>query len=63
MKFFKGQENDRIYCKQFSNSGGQFFVVTSELFTGKKSQKLTKQQIGVLERIASYEYTIIQEKE
>ncbi len=20
MKFFKGQENDRLYCKQFSNS-------------------------------------------
>ena len=40
MKFFKGQENDRLYCKQFSNSDRQFFVVTSELFTGKKASKI-----------------------
>ncbi len=38
MKFFKGQENDRLYCKQFSNSEGEFIVVAAELFLKKKTQ-------------------------
>lgn len=29
MKFFKGQENDRIYCKEIHNAKGLFIVVTA----------------------------------
>lgn len=58
MKFFKGQENDRLYCKQFSTEKGEFIVVTVELYLGKKTQKLNAKQIAILEKIASYEYEI-----
>ena len=38
MKFFKGQSNDRIYCKEQTLEDKTFVVVTSELFEKKKTQ-------------------------
>ena len=32
MKFFKGQENDRIYCKEQKTKDGMFIIITAELF-------------------------------
>lgn len=57
MKFFKGQENDRIYCKEQKMSG-VFIIVTAEVYERKKSQKLTKKGISIIEKIAEYEYKI-----
>jgi hypothetical protein len=36
MKFFKGQENDRIYCKEVHSSNGIFIVIASVLHKQKK---------------------------
>jgi hypothetical protein len=44
MKFFKGQENDRIYCKEINTVDGTFIVVAAILYETKKSNKLTKEQ-------------------
>ncbi len=57
MKFFKGQENDRIYCKE-QKMEGVFIIVTAEVYEKKKSQKLTKKEIAIIEKIAAYEYEI-----
>ncbi len=60
MKFFKGQENDRIYCKEQSTKDGIYIIVTSELFLKKKSNKVTKKELPIIEKIANYEYEIKQ---
>ncbi len=57
MKFFKGQENDRIYCKQVHHVSKKIIVViASELHLKKKSQKNSHKEITIIEKVASYEY-------
>jgi hypothetical protein len=57
MKFFKGQENDRIYCKQVKHDTKRCLViVASELHLKKKTQKNSKKEITIIEKIATYEY-------
>lgn len=58
MKLFKGQENDRIYCKEFTTSGKTFVVVAVELREKKKSQKNKQIEINLIETVATYEYDI-----
>ena len=58
MKFFKGQENDRIYCKEQSTAAGIFIIVTAEIYKRKKSGKISKKEIPIIEKVASYEYEI-----
>ena len=58
MKFFKGQENARIYCKEVTTEDKIFVVITSELLERKKSKKLTKKDRQLIEKVASYEYII-----
>mgnify|MGYP001769229435 CR=1 FL=1 len=59
MKFFKGQENDRLYCKEIRNKQEKvFIVVTSELLEKKKNQKNKQREINVIEKVAGYEYEI-----
>lgn len=58
MKFFKGQENDRIYCKQQHMESGLFIIVTAEIHKRKKTQKLSKKEISIIEKIGQYEYQI-----
>jgi len=57
MKFFKGQENDRIYCKE-QNEKGLFIIVTVELYLRKKTKKVSRKEVPVIEKIAEYEYKI-----
>lgn len=57
LKFFKGQENDRIYCKE-QRSDGVYIIIAVELYTRKKSRKLSKKEISIIEKIAEYEYEI-----
>lgn len=63
MKLFKGQENDRIYCKEFKNESGTFYVVAAEIYEKKKSIKLTNKQKNIIRKISQYEYEIISFKE
>ncbi len=56
MKFFKGQENDRIYCKEITLKDRTFVVIASELHEKKKSQKLTHKELNIIHRVAGYEY-------
>jgi hypothetical protein len=58
MKFFKGQENDRLYCKEQRTAEGIFIIVTAELHLRKKNTKLSNKEISIIEKIASYEYEI-----
>jgi len=58
MKFFKGQENARIYCKELTTEDKVFVVITSELLERKKSTKLTRKDRQLIEKVASYEYTL-----
>lgn len=58
MKFFKGQENDRIYCKEQRTNEGLYIIVTAEIYLKKKSNKVTKKEIPTIKKVASYEYQI-----
>jgi hypothetical protein len=57
MKFFKGQENDRIYCKEL-NTPGLFIIVQVELYLRKKGNKVSKKEKPIIKNIATYEYEI-----
>lgn len=58
MKFFKGQENDRIYCKEITNDKGTFIVVIAILLEKKKNTKLNNQQKTKIKNLAKYEYEV-----
>lgn len=58
MKFFKGQENDRIYCKEISTTKGVFVIIAAGILRRKKQTKLSQREKSIIERIASYEYEI-----
>lgn len=58
MKFFKGQENDRIYCKEIKSKEGTFIVVTAVLYEKKKSEGVTSKEIPMINKVGSYEYEI-----
>lgn len=58
MKFFKGQDNDRIYCKEVHSADGTFIVVAAILYKRKKTTKLNREQIKLIEKVANYEYEI-----
>lgn len=56
MKFFKGGENDRLYCKEVSTDDGIFVVITSVLHEKKKTQKNSNREITKIENVGMYEY-------
>lgn len=56
MKFFIGQENDRIYCKEIKSSNGVHIVITSILHEKKKTTKLSSKEINIIETIGGYLY-------
>lgn len=58
MKFFKGQENDRIYCKEINTPDGMFIIVYAILYEGKKSKKLTQEQKNIIIKVGGYQYEI-----
>ena len=62
MKFFKGQENARVYCKEITSEFGVLVVVCAELHIRKKSQKLTHKERNLIHKVAEYEYTKIEEQ-
>lgn len=60
MKLFKGGTNDRIYCKEQTLDDKTFVVITSELFEKKKSQKNNQKTKNIIDKVANYEYEIIE---
>ena len=56
MKFFKGQENDRIYCKEVKRGDKTLVVIMGVLHSRKKSTRNTKREEGLIRRVASYSY-------
>lgn len=58
MKFFKGQENDRIYCKEQAMGSGLYIIVTAEIYLKKKSNRVSKKEIPIIEKVGQYEYKI-----
>lgn len=58
MKFFKGQENDRIYCKEIKSDSGTLIIVTAILHEKKKSSDLSSKELAIINKIGDYEYEI-----
>ncbi|SEF51701.1 hypothetical protein SAMN05421847_0199 [Halpernia humi] len=58
MKFFKGQENDRIYCKEVKSDKGVFVVVAGILHTRKKSQKNSSKEKSLITKLGKYDYEV-----
>lgn len=56
MKFFKGQENARVYCKEVTKDNEIMVVVAVEVLERKKQTKLTHKERNIIHRVASYEY-------
>lgn len=60
MKFFKGGENGRLYCKEIKTREGMLVVVAAAVHHKKKSQKNSKKEISIIEAVGGYEYEIEQ---
>lgn len=58
MKFFKGQENDRIYCKEVNTEQKKFIVVASILYEKKKTTKISQKEKSIINKVGGYEYEI-----
>jgi len=58
MKFFKGQENDRIYCKEVHSTSDTLVVVAAVLHCRKKSTRLSKKEISLIEKVGGYTYEV-----
>lgn len=58
MKFFKGQENDRIYCIEQRINNKLYTIICVELVQRKKTKGVNKKIKSIIESIAKYEYEI-----
>ena len=56
MKFFKGQENDRIYCKEVRRGDKTMIVIMGALHERKKTTKNSKREISIIHNVGSYTY-------
>lgn len=56
MKFFKGQENARIYCREVTMKDRTFIIIASELLPSKKTQKINHKILNIIHKVASYDY-------
>lgn len=61
MKLLKGAENARIYCREVYVKGRYFVVIASEVVPHKSSQKNSHREREAIRRVATYEYTKINE--
>lgn len=58
MKFFKGHENDRIYCLEQKLDGVLYCVICCELLKRKKTSKLSSKEKSIINKISNYEFEI-----
>lgn len=56
MKFFKGQENDRIYCKEIRRGDKTMIVIMGALHERKKANKNSKREKPIIRNVGSYTY-------
>lgn len=63
MKFFKGNDNDRIYCKEMTLEDKTFVVIAAELVLKKKTQGINKKTKKLIERVGGYEYEILKDED
>ena len=59
MKFFKGQENGRLYCKEMAGPNGMFYIIMSELVDKKKQKRVNGKLKSLIEKVSTYEYEVI----
>ena len=57
MRFTSKMKNDRIYCKEIHISGKRS-IILADLFIGKSTQKISKEQKKRITMIGGYEYEI-----
>lgn len=62
MKFFKGNDNDRIYCKEVTLEDKTFVIIACELLEKKKTQKNTKKNTPLINKVGKSQYEIIRKK-
>ena len=58
MRFFPGQENDRIYCVKIEKTSITYLIMC-ELLEKKKNLKLKTRETNIINKVARYEYQII----
>ena len=58
MRFFVGQENDRIYCKHIETEEGIKIIVASVLHEKKKNTKLKHAEKVLVNAVGTYIYEI-----
>lgn len=58
MKFFKGQENARLYCKEVRTLDGMFYIIAAELLERKKQTGIKGKPTSLIEKISKYNYVI-----
>lgn len=56
MKFFKGQENDRIYCKEVKHGNRTLVVIMAALHQKKKTQQNSNRERAIIKCIAQNIY-------
>jgi ABC-type cobalamin/Fe3+-siderophores transport system ATPase subunit len=58
MRFFVGQENDRIYCQEMSAGEKKKIVILGILHLHKDTDELSAQELKEIETLSKYEYEI-----
>ncbi|MFO7891024.1 MAG: hypothetical protein R6V04_11860 [bacterium] len=58
MKFFKGQENDRVYCKEIKKEENVNIIIACELLEKKKTTKFKHREKTIIKKVSGYEYEI-----
>lgn len=56
MKFFKGQENDRIYCKEIRRGDKTMIVIMGALHERKKTTANSNREKAIIRTVGSYTY-------
>lgn len=62
IKMFKGGQNVRFYCKEQKGELSVLYIIIAELLPKKKDQKAEGKSKSLIEKISTYEYTIIERK-
>ncbi|QEM08742.1 hypothetical protein [Mucilaginibacter rubeus] len=62
MKFLKGGDNPRIYCKEVRTADKNYVIVAAAVLEKKKNQKNKAKEISLIHQVAENIYTIIEPK-